>query len=349
MAFGQSREGILSASVGPLVSVITPAFNHESFIGACIESVLSQTYPHWEQIIIDDGSTDRTRELVREYSDLRIRLVEQPHQGIEALASTYNRALSTAKGSLIAILEGDDTWPTDKLATMVAVFRDPGTVLAFGDAHDMDDKGVVANWRTRTSRSRALLPKSIFFNDPVRSATSYLLSSGGQSFIPPSTVVIRRNALESIGGFQHVTGIGPVDVPTFARLSLMGKFGYFPQVLGYRRRHLNSATVQYLEPMSNTARDFALAAATDSVFGLTAAERKSVEESWRATPFTAAFWLGRICLINGHTKEARRHFAAAMGARDFRMVLASVIGWGLSWARCDMEGLARFAGQSTLK
>src|SRR5437667_7605704 len=99
----------------PLVSVITPAYNHRRFIGPCIESLLGQTYTNWEQIIIDDGSTDDTAEVVRSYSDPRIRYFHQENQGIDALAQTYNRALNLSRGELIAVLEGDDLWPEDKL------------------------------------------------------------------------------------------------------------------------------------------------------------------------------------------------------------------------------------------
>jgi glycosyltransferase involved in cell wall biosynthesis len=349
VACPHSREVVLFGElINPLVSIITPAYNHEAFMMACIESVLKQTYPHWEQIIIDDGSTDRTLEVVRRYADPRIHLVEQPHRGIEALAATYNRALSEANGDLIAILEGDDLWPADKLATMMPIFQDLETILAFGEVQDVDESGALAKRRSRTSRRRARLPRSILFNDPVLSSTPYLLSVSGQTFIAPSTVVIRRDALEAIGGFQDVPGKCPVDVPTFARLSLMGKFHYVPKLLGYRRHHLGSATVQYLDIMTNAARGFALDAAADPLFCLTLTERKSVEEGWRAVHFAAEFWLGRICLVRGLRKEARKHFAAAMKAGEALLVCASAMGWGLSWLHSDMEGFARLAGRATL-
>ena len=330
----------------PVVSIITPTFNHESYICQCIASVQGQSYQNWEQIIVDDGSADRTRDVVRRYADPRIRLVEQPHQGIEALAATYNRALSEAKGDLIAILEGDDIWPADKLSTMVPIFQDLETILAFGEVQDVDQAGVVAKGRSGTSRRRARLPRAILFNDPVRAATAYLLSVSGQSFIAPSSVVIRRDALEAIGGFQDVPGKCPVDVPTFARLSLIGKFHYVPKLLGYRRRHLNSATIQYLDVMTNTAKGFALRAAADPMFRLTAAERKSVEIAWSTVHFAAELWLGRICLVRGLRKEARKHFAVAIKARKALLVCASAMGWVLSWLHSDMEGLARMAGRA---
>ena len=92
----------------PQVSIITSTFNHERFIGPCIESVINQTYQNWEQIIIDDGSSDRTPEIVRSYKDSRIHYIYQQNQSIEALAQTYNRALRESQGQLVGILERDD-------------------------------------------------------------------------------------------------------------------------------------------------------------------------------------------------------------------------------------------------
>jgi len=115
----------------PLVSILTPTYNHEQFIGSCIESVLRQTYTNWEQLIVDDSSSDRTMEAVQQYSDPRILSWVNTHRGIEGLAHTYNDALTKSKGELIAILEGDDLWPTDKLSFLVPVFSNPNVILAY--------------------------------------------------------------------------------------------------------------------------------------------------------------------------------------------------------------------------
>jgi glycosyltransferase involved in cell wall biosynthesis len=335
--------------VSSLVSIITPTYNHERFIGGCVESVLSQSYGNWEQIIIDDGSTDNTGKIVARYKDPRIRYFSQENQGIGALAANYNRALSFSRGSLVAILEGDDSWPADKLSTMAPIFQDPDVILAFGQAYETNENGVLAERLSRTNQARPHLPRSILFNEPVGSTTPYLLSAPGQTLIPPSTVVIRREALESIGGFQYVPGNSPVDVPTFARLSLTGRFHYFDRFLGYHRYHFNSATVQFLDTMTSAAWNFALASAADPAFGLTATQRKTVEESWQAVPFATEFCRGRICLIKGQTRQARRHFATALGAKDSYVVLASAMGWVFSWLRVDMEWVARLVRRPTLQ
>jgi len=66
----------------PLVSIITPTYNHQEFIAECIDSVLAQTYFEWEQIIIDDGSTDGTPRIISRYVDKRIKYIRQENQGI---------------------------------------------------------------------------------------------------------------------------------------------------------------------------------------------------------------------------------------------------------------------------
>src|SRR5688572_10419542 len=106
----------VASMMPPLVTILSPTFNQERYVSQCIESALAQTYPHWEQIFVDDGSTDATREVIASYRDPRIRLIALPHRGLGALAESYNEALAVARGSLVGILEGDDAWPADKLA-----------------------------------------------------------------------------------------------------------------------------------------------------------------------------------------------------------------------------------------
>ncbi len=65
----------ISMALDPLVSIITPTYNHENFISECLESVLAQSYANWEQIVIDDGSTDRTAKIVSQFKDDRIKYI----------------------------------------------------------------------------------------------------------------------------------------------------------------------------------------------------------------------------------------------------------------------------------
>ena len=129
----------------PLVSIITPTFQHERFIHSCLRSVLAQDYGRWELIVIDDASTDRTAQIVESYArrDSRIRLVQhQTNYGTARLADTYNEALAHCAGDLIAILEGDDEWRPKKLSAQVHAFQETQVILCYGDYDQVTADGL---------------------------------------------------------------------------------------------------------------------------------------------------------------------------------------------------------------
>jgi hypothetical protein len=333
----------------PPVSIITIAYNHERYIGACIASVLAQTCLDWEQIVLDDGSTDETEAVVRRFTDPRIRYIRQEHLGIEALAHTYNHALRLCRAPIIAILEGDDLWASGKLFLQLPAFTNRDIVLAFGEVEEIDERGAVARTNSRTAKRRKRMPSRILQNDPVRSATPHLLTLEGQAFVQPSTVMLRKSALKKIGGFQFVPGICPPDVPTFIRMSLVGKFSYTSKVLAYRRRHFTSSTLQFLQPMSTTPRDFILSLLPTSALGLSVEQRQSIEKTWRPRSQAREFVAGRLCLLEQQWKQARSHFLRALRPGSPRAAAAAAIGWLLSWAHRDLEGVFRLAGRTALR
>ena len=71
------------------MSILTPTFNHEKYIAECIESVLNQTVKEWEMIIVDDGSTDNTHRIVKQYNDPRIIYIRKPHKGLGSLGENF--------------------------------------------------------------------------------------------------------------------------------------------------------------------------------------------------------------------------------------------------------------------
>lgn len=91
-----------------MVSIIIPAYNAEKYIEQTTASVLAQTWKDWELIIVEDGSTDKTREIVERMTDARIRMVIPEKQGSAAMAR--NAGLMEAKGRYIAFLDADDIW-----------------------------------------------------------------------------------------------------------------------------------------------------------------------------------------------------------------------------------------------
>ena len=101
------------------VSVITPMYNCEKFISETIESVLNQTYTNWEMIIIDDCSTDKSKQIVKQYieRDKRIRLIALNENSGAAVAR--NKGIEVSSGRFIAFLDGDDLWESNKLEKQI--------------------------------------------------------------------------------------------------------------------------------------------------------------------------------------------------------------------------------------
>ena len=121
----------------PLVSIITPTYNHEKYIGDCIRSAQDQTYTNWEMIIVDDGSTDNTFTIAQAVAanDDRVKVFTQKNVGIFRLGETYNFAFAQSKGEYIAVLEGDDVWLPEKLQWQVEAMEiNKNAVLSWGKA-----------------------------------------------------------------------------------------------------------------------------------------------------------------------------------------------------------------------
>src|SRR5690625_1884905 len=122
---------MMVSSNKPLVSVITPAYNAEKFIGETMESVLNQTYPHWEMIIVDDQSTDHTVSIVEAYQekDNRIKLIKLKENSGSAVAR--NTAMDHATGKYLAFLDSDDLWTPKKLERQVAFMEENDFAFTF--------------------------------------------------------------------------------------------------------------------------------------------------------------------------------------------------------------------------
>lgn len=116
-----------------MVSIITPTYNAENYIGETIESVRNQTYQDWEMIIIDDCSTDNTSVIIKGYADndSRIKLIKAPQNG--GVAKARNLGLEQAQGDYIAFVDSDDLWKPDKLEKQVAFMKEKGGVLSYTD------------------------------------------------------------------------------------------------------------------------------------------------------------------------------------------------------------------------
>ncbi|ENO89916.1 group 2 family glycosyltransferase [Thauera linaloolentis 47Lol = DSM 12138] len=171
----------------PLVTVIIASYNHAPYIEASIGSVLAQTYPSVELLVVDDGSSDdsveRIRGLQARYGfDFRA----QPNQG---LARTLNDCVARARGSLIAPFGSDDIMMPDRLAIQVAYLADkPEVGICAGNIQSIDGEGRVIARRERVRSFRRLSFEDVFDSD-IPGA-------------PAPTLLFRKEALDRVGGFD---------------------------------------------------------------------------------------------------------------------------------------------------
>jgi glycosyltransferase involved in cell wall biosynthesis len=189
-------------TANPLVSIIIPAYNGDRFIGPALDSLFHQTYKAYEIIVIDDGSTDQTFQILEPYFD-RIQYIYQNNQGV---AAARNRGLELAQGEFVVFLDQDDVcWP-DKLATQIACFQ----------AHP--DVGIVhSGWRLIDAKNQAMRDVTPWHNVPV------LDLSGWLQWMPVlfSAMMFRRDWLLRVGKLDsHFKQACDVDL--VQRLALLG-------------------------------------------------------------------------------------------------------------------------------
>lgn len=125
----------------PLVSVIMPCYNMENYITATINSVQRQTYPHWELLIVDDASTDRTVGIIQDLcsQDDKIQFVVKPkHSGI---ADTRNQCISMAKGRFMAFLDADDVWHPEKIEQQLQFMTERKIGFSYSSYDCIDEEG----------------------------------------------------------------------------------------------------------------------------------------------------------------------------------------------------------------
>lgn len=123
------------------VSVITPNFNGEKFIAETIQSVVAQTYSNWELIICDDGSTDNSRDVIKQYQNLDPRILLLQNEKRLGPAVARNRAIEIASGNYIAFLDGDDLWMPTKIEKQLEFMQRNNFVLTYSYYRLIDEEG----------------------------------------------------------------------------------------------------------------------------------------------------------------------------------------------------------------
>lgn len=200
-----------------LISIITPTYNREAFLPAAIESVLAQSYKEFELIIVDDGSTDNSRELINVYADKdqRVKYLYQENQR-QSVARNY--ALSIAKGDFICFLDSDNYWPHDKLEKSLKAFEQhPEADIVYGDCITIDEQGNELhrnNMRRYSGSIAALLLKD--------------------NFVSMNTTMTRRKCFNEMGGMSGKRRVAD-DYDLWLKFSARYRFQYIPEFLAYYR------------------------------------------------------------------------------------------------------------------
>lgn len=198
-----------------LVSVVTAAYNMGRYIEETLDSILTQDYPQIESIVVDDGSTDDTAEVLRRYAnDPRVRVVRQANAG-QTVAK--NRGIAEARGEFIAFCDADDTWRRDKLKLQIPRFADPRVAVVYGDIECVDGAGRV-------------LPYHDIRHFEGRITAQMLMDN----FVAFPTAVVRSTVLRGLGGFDESLSMS-IDYDLWLRISVDHEFAFVPErIANYR-------------------------------------------------------------------------------------------------------------------
>lgn len=214
---------MLKTESEPLVSVIIPAYNAVQWIQETIDSVLNQTYPTIEVIVVDDGSTDDTADLVAAYSPH----VTYVYKENGKRASACNRGIPASHGRYLAFVDADDLWTRDKISLQMALFIEHSDLVwVYCDAMKFDDSG-----KMLYKVSQAVHHDSGNILKPL------LL----HNFIPCPTPVIRRDVFDRVGLFNE-TILRSEDWDMWLRIAAHFPVGYVAQPLAKHRVHQSSLT-----------------------------------------------------------------------------------------------------------
>jgi glycosyltransferase involved in cell wall biosynthesis len=201
--------------VTPTVSVVMPVYNSAAFLAAAIESVLAQTYQDFEYLIVDDGSTDASSQMIADYAakDARIGLIRHPHN--QGIIAARNSGVAVARGEYIAVMDSDDVAMPERLERQLAYLAGHPDVGAVGAAVQMID------------RNDALIGVKRYPSTPGLVAWSMLFFNS----VAHPTVVIRSSVLRQIGGYPIECLGGTEDYGMLTAVSRLTSIANLPDVL----------------------------------------------------------------------------------------------------------------------
>jgi glycosyltransferase involved in cell wall biosynthesis len=206
----------------PLVSVIIPSYNAAGFISETLDSALAQTYKNFEILVIDDGSTDNTKEVLEPY--IKRGQIRYIYQDNSRQAVARNNGMQQAKGELLAFLDADDIWLPNKLELQVPLFKDKEVGLVYGNAVFWDGKKEWPHAHEKEFKRGCIFKKLMTYGN----------------FIWASTVLIRRECADRAGLFEEWSPIE--DYHMWLRVAYFYKADYTSEVVEKYRIHAGNVS-----------------------------------------------------------------------------------------------------------
>lgn len=279
------------------VSVVVPTYNYGRFLRPCLDSVLRQTVRPDEIVVVDDGSTDETAEIMTPYlSEPNIRFIRTGNFG-EACAR--NTAISAATGDIIAVQDSDNTWEPNKLELQLPLFDDPEVGVVYCGFHWFNQSGHLGTRRVKRMNRDEML-RAFVDDNPI----------------PHSTALIRRKCLDDVGLYVQAH-VPSADYHLFLRIAAAGyRFDCVEKPLAWIRTGHDSLSSQMARRMENLPRIL------DDVFlnppGRDVFSRAMVRRAWGGFYAARGQW----------QYEQRRRWAAAV---DSLRCIARCPSIGAAW------------------
>lgn len=202
-----------------MISVVIPLWNKEKYIARTLQSILAQTYTLFEVIVVDDGSTDHSANIVRQFNDKRIRLIQQTNQGVSA---ARNRGIEEARYPYVAFIDADDEWLPEHLKTLEHLISNYPECKFYSTCY----------W-LQINQNTPTVPNILFNRLPFKKEgimdNYFEIATGINAPLNMSTIAVERTLLQKIGGFPLNIPSGE-DIITFARLNNLTNIAYSTQI-----------------------------------------------------------------------------------------------------------------------
>lgn len=207
----------------PTVSAVVTTYNYARFLPDALDSVLGQSHRELEIVVIDDGSTDDTGDVVSRYADRGVRYVRRPHGGA---GRARNAGLEVTSAPLVAFLDADDAWLPDRVeAGLAHLARHPELALVAAHAYACDEQLRPTAVVPAATREKGHMLEQLLVDNVV---------------LNPSSVLVRRQALEAAGGFSEIP-FGE-DWDTWIEIAKRFPIGFIDRPLALVRRHSGSVS-----------------------------------------------------------------------------------------------------------